>query len=89
MTHYFVTEEDAKDYILNVSLIPRAHNYDCEVSATYRNRFGVCTCNEHCSLDICRLYEPPNDCLQGTNSEWKWDSLKNAHVAQIIDGMYV
>ena len=86
MTLYFVTV-NTKDYIVEVSLIPRAGNDECK--ATYRARFGVCTCNDHCSWDICRLLEPPDDCLLGKNSEWKWDSLKNAFVAQIIDGMYV
>ena len=88
MIRNFVAGGDAKDYILNVSTIPRAPYEDCEVSASYRNRYGVCTCNEHCSWDICRLLEPPDDCLLGTNSEWKWDNLKNSYVAQITDGMY-
>ena len=87
MILYFVIES-IKDYILNVSSIPRAANDECLVSATHRARFGVCTCNEHCSWDLCRLLEPPDDCLLGTNSEWKWDNLKNAYVAQITDGMY-
>ena len=78
-----------KDYMLDVYSIPRATNDKCDISATYRKAFGVCTCNDHCSWDICRLLDPPNDCLLGTNSEWKWDNLKNAFVAQITDGMYV
>ena len=54
----------------------------------YRSRFRVCTCDEHCSWDLCRLLEPLDDCLRGTNSEWQWDDLKNAYVAQIIIGIY-
>ena len=83
----YVTEI-TKDYILDVSSIPRASNDECEISAAYRKRFGVCSCNDHCSWDTCRLLEPPEECLLGENSEWKWDNLKNAYVAQIIDGMH-
>ena len=75
-------------YSLDVFSIPRATNDRCPLTATYRTRFGVCTCNDHCSWDICRLLDPLDDCLLGTNSEWKWDNLKNAYVAQITDGMY-
>ena len=77
-----------KDYILDISLMPRASNDECEVTAAYRTRFGVCSCNDHCSWDACRLSEPPEECLLNKNSEWKWDSLKNAYVAQIIEGMH-
>ena len=80
--------DPAKHYSLNVSSIPRASYDYCSRSATYRRGLGVCTCNDHCSWDLCRVSEPPDDCLQGTNSEWQWDNLKNAYVAQIIDGKY-
>ena len=86
-TSLYVTGNN-KDYTLDDSSIPRASNDKCEVNPAYRTRFGVCSCNEHCSWDICRLFEPPDDCIPGANSEWKWDNLKNAYVAQIIDGMY-
>ena len=59
------------------------------MNAAYRARFGVCTCNEHCSWDLCRLAEPPKTCLVGTNSEWHWDSLKNGYAAQIVTGIHV
>ena len=85
-TLYFVTV-NKKDYVVDMYSIPRASIDACK--ATYRARFGVCTCNDHCSWDICRVLEPPDDCLLGTNSEWQWDDLKNAFVAQKIDGMYV
>ena len=88
MTLYFVTGWN-KDYDLNVSSIPHAFDVNCEISAGYRTRFGVCTCDDHCSWDLCRLLEPPDDCLLRTNSEWIWDSLKNAYVAQIIEGIFV
>ena len=71
-----------------MSSTPHASNEECEVSAAYRMRFRVCSCNEHCSWDTCRVSEPPEDCLLGANNEWKWDNLKNSYVAQIIDGMH-
>ena len=77
-----------KDYVLDGSSIPHASKDECEVIAAYRERFGVCSCNDHCSWDTCRVSEPPQDCLLSTNSEWKWDNLKNAFVAQIIHGMH-
>ena len=74
-----------RDYNLDVSLIPRSSKNDC---ATYRERLGTCTCDDHCSWDLCRLSNPPDDCLLGTNSKWKWDKRKKAYVAQIMMGMY-
>ena len=76
-----------KDYNQDISLIPRASKENCEIKEAYRARFGVCTCNEHCSWDLCRVLDPPRDCLRETNSEWKWDDLK-AYVAQIVKGIY-
>ena len=78
---------NSKDYILNVTSIPRAPNDECAIGETYRKKFEACTCNEHCSWDICRLLEPPDSCLLGTKSEWTWDNIKNAYVAQIIKGV--
>ena len=47
---------------------------------------GTCHCEDHCSWDLCRLTEPPDQCLQGTNSKWQWDDVKSAWVAQIKQG---
>ena len=58
------------------------------MSGYYRKRVGGCTCNDHCSWDLCRTFEPPTDCLFGTNSDWKWDRPQNAWVAHIIEGNY-
>ena len=79
-------DKSANDYSLNVSLIPRALRQDCPAYSQYRERFGVCTCNEHCSWDVCRTLVPPNDCLVGTGSVWFWDHLKYAWVAQLHTG---
>ena len=76
-----------KDYVLKVSSIPRSSKTECAIGSKYRGRFGVCTCNEHCSWDLCRLVEPPKDCLLATGSVWQWDNLKNAYVAQVDMGM--
>ena len=88
-TTYHYSLEPTKDYGLNISSIPRSSKENCAIKATYRPRFGVCTCNEHCSWDLCRVSDPPNDCLWGTGSEWQWDDLKNAYVAQIFTGIHV
>ena len=54
---------------------------NCEISET-------CSCEEHCAWNLCRLTVPPHDCILETNSEWQWDTSKNAWVAQIIQGKY-
>ena len=42
----------------------------------------TCFCGQHCSWDRCRLQHPPDDCLNGVNSKWKWNSRKIHWVAQ-------
>ena len=76
-----------RDYSLDVNLIPRARKKDCPNGHKYRERLGVCSCNSYCSWDLCRTIVAPDDCLLGTNSEWKWDRDKNAWVAQIVEGV--
>ena len=66
------------DYSLDVNLIPRSSMNDCPKDSSFRARFGVCTCNDHCSWDLCRTAVAPNDCLKGTNSTWKWDHKQTA-----------
>ena len=69
----------------HVSLIPcsSAHCGD----EGHREKFGVCSCEPHCSWDLCRLDERPIDCLYGTGSEWRWDDAQNAWVAQVEKGI--
>ena len=81
-------QEYDKEYSLNVSSIPRSSEESCAIKIGYRARFEVCSCNEHCSWDLCKLSEPPEDCLQGTGAEWQWDDIKEAYIAQIIQGIY-
>ena len=76
-------------YSLDVNLIPRSPTHGCQNTGQYRKLLGTCGCEEHCSWDVCRLEEPPNDCLYGTKSIWKWDHLKNAWVAQLLEGKAV
>ena len=76
-------------YSLDVNLIPRSPTHACQNTRQYRKLLGTCGCEEHCSWDVCRLEEPPNDCLHGTKSIWKWDHLKNAWVAQLLEGKAV
>lgn len=67
-------------------MIPRALHQECPIKGKYRERFGTCVCDDHCSWDLCRTVEPENHCIRGTNSVWKWDHLKSAWVAQLHEG---
>ena len=84
-----------RDYSLLVSLIPRSYSstlsshpsFDrCLSNKVQRARFGTCSCDAHCSWDLCRSSYPPSGCLLGTGSIWKSDSIKNAWVAQLLEG---
>ena len=74
----------ANDYSLDVSLLPRTFVNDCPINSNYRARFGTCSCDKHCSWDLCRASIPLIGCLLRTESMWMFDSLKNAWVAQHI-----
>ena len=60
---------------------------DCPIKTIYRERFSSCSCGSYCSWDLCRTKVAPTECLVGTRSVWKWDKLKNAWVAQIVNGI--
>ena len=85
--HSFFCE--ATGYELDVRWIPRSKQIDCPLKARYRERFRGCSCGSYCSWDLCRANVAPSDCLAETGSEWKWDLLKNAWVAQIINGITI
>ena len=53
---------------LDPRLIPQSPWSNCAISSKYRARFGVCTCNSHCSWDLCRTIVAPNSCIAGTGS---------------------
>ena len=76
----------AKDYGLNTNLIPRSPKDDCLPNKIYRERFSTCSCDDHCSWDLCRSLTLPSDCLLGKDSIWKLDNVKNAWVAQLRRG---
>ena len=76
----------AKDYGLNTNLIPRSPKDNCISNKVYRKRFGTCSCDGHCSWDLCRTLTLPSDCLLGTDSTWKLDTIKNAWVGQLLKG---
>ena len=76
-----------KDYGLDFRLIPQSNQTDCPTKAIYRERFSSCSCGSYCSWDLCRTKVAPTECLVGAGSEWKWDILKNAWVAQIVNGI--
>ena len=74
------------DYRLYVSLIPRSSKHDCLPNKVHRERFGTCSCDAHCSWDLCRSSIPPSECLLDTDLTWELDSVKNAWVAQLLRG---
>ena len=74
------------DYSLDVNKIPHPPKHGCLRNQIYRERFGTCSCDAHCSWDLCRSSNPPSQCLLGTRSKWILDNAKDAWVAQIIEG---
>ena len=77
----------AKDYSLDVNLIPRSTEDDCLSShKIFRDRFKTCSCDNHCSWDLCRSLHSPSDCLLGTDKKWEFDNQKDAWVAQLLRG---
>ena len=75
---------------MDVNLIPRSYSYDCPGHMHYKawalEGPGSCSCEDHCGWDVCRLEVAPLDCIAGTYSEWQWDYVKHAWVAQITLG---
>ena len=49
---------------------------------------STCYCEDHCSYERCALYDPPSECLAGTNSKWAWDSKSMYWTAQANFGMH-
>ena len=49
---------------------------DCNIPTT-------CFCEQHCSWEVCRIVDYPEDCLDIVKSVWKWDSKKHSWVAQV------
>ena len=74
------------DYSLDVNKIPHPPKHGCLRNQIYRERFGTCSCDAHCSWDLCRSSIPPSECLIGTNITWNLDNVKNAWVAQLLEG---
>ena len=78
------------DYSVNSDLIPVADEDRCPKNSHYKvineESLGTCTCDSHCNWDVCRLVEPPDECILGSFSEWRWDTVKNGWVAQIVLG---
>ena len=72
----------AKDYSLTVGLIPRSIKNGCSTNKIHRSRFSTCSCDAHCSWDLCRSSIPPSNCLLGMSSIWILDNIKDAWVAQ-------
>ena len=72
---------------IDTNLVPRMSINNCPSYSSYRSKLGVCSCEPHCSWDLCRLEEGPLDCLNGTKSKWRWNNEKNAWVAQMNKGI--
>ena len=77
---------NATDYGLDVALIPQSSKEYCLPNNIYRERFRTCSCDDHCSWDLCRSLTPPSHCLLGKDSIWKSDNIKNGWVAQLRRG---
>ena len=67
-------------------MIPRMSEHGCPKNSEHRDELNTCSCEDHCSWDLCRLETPPKSCLSGTNSNWRWNRIKSAWSAQISLG---
>ena len=43
----------------------------------------TCFCEEHCSWEMCRLTQCPEECVRDVKSTWAWNSDKHFWVAQL------
>ena len=83
--HFFASKGESE---VDYRLIPSASSAaGCPTHSSYREKFRACSCEPHCSWDLCRLVEKPADCLQGPNIEWKWENKLYAWIAQMGQGM--
>ena len=73
-------------YSVNMDLIPRSNEKQCPKNSYYKEGLGSCSCEDHCGWDVCRLTDPPDECILGSYSKWQWDILKNGWVAQVALG---
>ena len=78
--------ENEKDYSLQTSLILTSSTGNCLSDQIHRKRFWTCSCDAHCSWDLCRSSTLPSDCLPDGNTKWIFDSVKNGWVAHKIRG---
>ena len=72
--------------VIDLDLIPRQPADGCYERSVKRLHFSTCTCQDHCRWDICRLTDPPNECLFGTGGNWIWDFREKAWIAQVTGG---
>ena len=74
----FISTENT---IIN-AMIPKRPDNGCP-SGTI-NGLETCFCEDHCSWKICRLINPPFNCLPKTDDEiaWAWNVTQNAWVSQ-------
>ena len=80
---------------LDVGLIPRRSLDGCPKNKgrrefqyhTHLSPVDTCTCEDHCSWDMCLLVHPPEECMCGTGSQWYWDSGISVWVAQVVQGI--
>ena len=63
-------------------MIPKRPNSGCP-SGTF-DGLDTCFCEDHCSWSICRLTNPPENCLSRGHGKkiWAWDNIKESWVAQ-------
>ena len=74
------------DFLDSSGFLPDANGCPKNTRLHYRGEneeYMTCSCEEHCSWDLCRLEEAPEACLQGTARQWVWNPIKNAWATQI------
>ena len=76
------------DYSVREDLIPRPINNQCPRNSYYMDDIDSCNCEDHCGWRLCRLVEPPDECILGTFSKWEWDNVKNGWIAQVVLGSF-
>ena len=60
-------------------MAPKIPNRGCP-HGTFKGK-DTCFCEDHCSWEICRLMDPPNNCIIEGKLFWKWDENRDAWVA--------
>ena len=63
-------------------MIPRRPKTGCP-NDTF-DGLSTCFCEDHCSWEVCRLINPPYNCISNIQGKvvWAWDTIGETWVAQ-------